>query len=68
MKEYRCIKCNKLLFKGEPNNVEIKCPRCGTMINFDKSLRPSEAHKPKGGLKDERRKDLHPSRHDGICS
>ncbi|MBU0994130.1 MAG: Com family DNA-binding transcriptional regulator [Proteobacteria bacterium] len=31
--ENRCWNCKKLLFKGTPGTIEIKCPRCGH-INF----------------------------------
>ena len=30
-KEIRCIKCNKLLFKGHKADLEIMCPRCKEM-------------------------------------
>ena len=26
--EIRCIRCNRLLFKGQVEWVEIKCPKC----------------------------------------
>ena len=30
MTEIRCVKCKRLLFKGEWNGkIEIKCPKCG---------------------------------------
>ncbi|HDK0627796.1 TPA: Com family DNA-binding transcriptional regulator [Escherichia coli] len=32
MKSIRCNNCNKLLFKGVFNQVEIKCPRCKRLI------------------------------------
>ncbi|MBR1777849.1 MAG: Com family DNA-binding transcriptional regulator [Alphaproteobacteria bacterium] len=31
MESIRCLKCNKLLFKANSAEVEIKCPRCGTL-------------------------------------
>ncbi|MGN0905347.1 MAG: Com family DNA-binding transcriptional regulator [Alphaproteobacteria bacterium] len=31
MESIRCPKCNKLLFKANSAEVEIKCPRCGTL-------------------------------------
>lgn len=30
-KEIRCGHCNKLLGKGTARDLEIKCPRCGTL-------------------------------------
>ena len=30
-KEIRCGHCNKLLGKGTAHDLEIKCPRCGTL-------------------------------------
>lgn len=27
--EIRCSSCDKLLAKGDVNDIEIKCPRCG---------------------------------------
>ncbi|HAT51488.1 MAG: Com family DNA-binding transcriptional regulator [Nitrospirae bacterium] len=29
--QIRCSNCGKLLAKGTANNLEIKCPRCGTV-------------------------------------
>lgn len=26
--EIRCVRCNRLLFKGQVDWVEIKCPKC----------------------------------------
>lgn len=37
MREVRCKKCNKLLFKGvlkKDSEVEIKCPRCGVVMHI----------------------------------
>lgn len=36
MKEYRCEKCNKLLFKGDikEGKIEIKC-KCKELVIFD---------------------------------
>lgn len=36
MKEYRCKKCNKLLFKEniKSGKVEIQCQRCKTINEF----------------------------------
>jgi len=31
MESIRCPKCNKLLFKAKSAEIEIKCPRCGTI-------------------------------------
>lgn len=27
----RCVKCNRLLFLGFAERVEIKCPKCGRL-------------------------------------
>ncbi|MBU0995953.1 MAG: Com family DNA-binding transcriptional regulator [Proteobacteria bacterium] len=32
--ENRCRSCKKLLFKGTPGHIEIKCPRCGSIIIY----------------------------------
>lgn len=40
MKEYRCLTCNKLLFKGRLIVIEIKCPRC----KYLQTLKASELH------------------------
>jgi len=29
MTEIRCVKCNRLLMKGQVFQAEIKCPKCG---------------------------------------
>ncbi|WP_338670168.1 Com family DNA-binding transcriptional regulator [Pseudodesulfovibrio methanolicus] len=29
--EIRCGNCNRLLGKGQAINLQIKCPRCGTL-------------------------------------
>jgi phage FluMu protein Com len=29
--EVRCCQCNRLLFRGLVEDVEIKCPRCGAI-------------------------------------
>ncbi|MBU6447329.1 Com family DNA-binding transcriptional regulator [Patescibacteria group bacterium] len=38
LREYRCVKCNKLLFKaylsGNDTRLEVKCRRCGQMDIF----------------------------------
>ncbi|QHM71684.1 Com family DNA-binding transcriptional regulator [Mixta intestinalis] len=34
MQEIRCKNCNKLLFKGVFNSVEVKCPRCKRLISI----------------------------------
>lgn len=36
LREYRCTKCQKLLFKGVlvDSTVEIKCKGCGSMATF----------------------------------
>ena len=36
MKEHRCLKCKKLLFKGNfKGKIEILCPRCKSKAKFD---------------------------------
>ena len=36
MKEHRCLKCKKLLFKGNfKGKIEILCPRCKSKVKFD---------------------------------
>lgn len=35
MKEHRCLKCKKLLFKGNfKGEIEILCPRCKARLNL----------------------------------
>ena len=39
MKEYRCPKCKKLLFKGDldPTTlIEIRCDKCGDFVDIGK--------------------------------
>lgn len=39
MQEQRCSKCNRLLFKGKFHGdykIETKCPRCKTLIEFER--------------------------------
>lgn len=38
--ERRCTQCNRLLFRGQVEFIEIKCPRCGSMQIFRKGLPP----------------------------
>jgi len=38
--EIRCRECNKLLGKGRPGSLEVKCPRCGELNYF--STEPQE--------------------------
>lgn len=33
-KPYRWMKCNRMLGKGEPGSIEIKCPKCGLLCRF----------------------------------
>lgn len=45
MTEVRCGKCNRLLGKGIPGNIEVKCPRCGTIntfLNNKQTIEPRE--------------------------
>ncbi len=44
MEEVRCKKCNRLLGKGVPGNMEVKCPRCG-MINIFNNKQTIEPQK-----------------------
>lgn len=34
--EVRCTKCNRLLFVGKVEYVEIKCPRCHSLQKISK--------------------------------
>ncbi len=34
-KDFRCKGCCRLLFKGQIQLVEIKCPRCGCLQKID---------------------------------
>jgi len=43
--EVRCGNCNRLLGKGTPGDIEVKCPRCGTMnifLNNKQTIEPLE--------------------------
>lgn len=46
-KEIRCGHCNKLLGKGTAHDLEIKCPRCGTLNHLRDMIPGSE---PSDGL------------------
>ena len=46
-KEIRCGHCNKLLGKGTARDLEIKCPRCGTLNHLRDMIPRSE---PSDGL------------------
>ena len=48
MESIRCLKCNKLLFKANSAEVEIKCPRCGTLntITVFLNRNNNESHEP----------------------
>ncbi|WP_317623115.1 Com family DNA-binding transcriptional regulator [Thiohalomonas denitrificans] len=35
MQEYRCGACRRLLAKGLAERLQAKCPRCGTLNNFE---------------------------------
>ena len=37
-KEIRCTRCNRLLAKGVPGSIEVKCPRCGTLNSFSNEI------------------------------
>ncbi|WP_084407511.1 Com family DNA-binding transcriptional regulator [Maridesulfovibrio bastinii] len=39
--EIRCGKCNRLLAIGTAENIEIKCPRCGT-LNHVRATSPNK--------------------------
>lgn len=41
-KEIRCGHCNKLLGKGTAHDLEIKCPRCGTLNHLRDRIPGSE--------------------------
>lgn len=34
MAEVRCHHCRRLLFYGEVKRIEIKCPKCGRILEF----------------------------------
>lgn len=34
MTDFRCKNCNRLLFRGTIDSVQIKCPRCGVVLNL----------------------------------
>ena len=38
MTEIRCVKCNRLLMRGDVKIVEIKCPKCGFVMTVRASL------------------------------
>ncbi|KAF0205481.1 MAG: Mu-like prophage protein [Gallionellaceae bacterium] len=40
MESIRCGNCNRLLAKADYKQIEIKCPRCGTLNLKAKSLEP----------------------------
>ena len=45
MRNIRCKNCNKLLFKGVFNQVEIKCPRCKRLILISNAVEhPTEKY------------------------
>ena len=39
--EVRCFRCNRLLYRGIAEDVEIKCSRCGVVQNIGKSSQES---------------------------
>ncbi|EEE2001894.1 Com family DNA-binding transcriptional regulator [Salmonella enterica subsp. enterica serovar Kotte] len=40
MKAVRCLRCNKLLFKGCFISIQIKCNRCGYVNELSATERP----------------------------
>jgi len=36
LQQYRCSKCNRLLFKGQVKYVEIQCPKCNLVQTIKK--------------------------------
>lgn len=34
MPEHRCQYCRRLLFYGEVKRIEIKCPKCGRILEL----------------------------------
>ncbi|QDR78982.1 Com family DNA-binding transcriptional regulator [Sporomusa termitida] len=42
--EVRCFQCNKLLFLGIAENVEIKCSRCGTVQCIGSCRQEAKVH------------------------
>ncbi|MBQ6713524.1 MAG: Com family DNA-binding transcriptional regulator [Selenomonadales bacterium] len=34
MPEHRCCHCRRLLFYGEVKRIEIKCPKCGRILEL----------------------------------
>lgn len=46
MKEFRCVKCGKLLGKID-GNAEIKCPRCSTINTARESVNREGERTPK---------------------
>ncbi|MEA1065824.1 Com family DNA-binding transcriptional regulator [Erwinia sp. HR93] len=48
MQEIRCKNCNKLLFKGVFNRVEVKCPRCKRLVSISNAAEhPTELNSGK---------------------
>ncbi|WP_082053703.1 Com family DNA-binding transcriptional regulator [Gordoniibacillus kamchatkensis] len=35
MKDFRCINCNRLLAKVKSGEIQIKCPHCRTMNEWN---------------------------------
>lgn len=35
MKEHRCPYCNKLLYRGDVIEIQIKCSRCKHVIHYE---------------------------------
>ena len=49
MKEIRCKKCKRLLMKGNILKIEIKCPKCGYIQNFQREKNLKEDTDKEGG-------------------
>jgi phage FluMu protein Com len=41
--EFRCPDCGKLLLKGDINSVQVKCPRCKSIVSFNKTDEDQES-------------------------
>ncbi|EBU8551976.1 Com family DNA-binding transcriptional regulator [Salmonella enterica subsp. enterica serovar Telelkebir] len=48
MTETRCLRCNKLLFKGRFISIQIKCSRCGYVNEL--SATPTSASCPRSKI------------------
>jgi phage FluMu protein Com len=51
MREVRCGNCRKKLFEGSFSEIDIKCPRCGTMHKLrTQSPEPEGRRAPDSGV------------------